>query len=145
MAQSLPTELSQREVQLRNEAAMLKKELKFSEAEERYLAAWNILPNPKHNWDSSQSILKSLVRFYFEIKNYFESEKWAREIFKCDILPGDAVPYIILGKVFFESGQIDLAREFLIKAFEIAGRRGFVGEDPKYLKFAQEKMRCIKE
>jgi tetratricopeptide (TPR) repeat protein len=144
MAQSLPIEISEQETKLRNEAFALKKEMKYAEAESKYIAAWHSLPEPKHHWDSSQSILKSVVRFYFEQRRFPEAEQWAKEVFKCDPLPGDAAPYIVLGKIYLEAGREDLAGEQLVKAFELAGRRGFVGEEPKYLKFAQDQMKTKK-
>jgi tetratricopeptide (TPR) repeat protein len=102
---------------------------------------WNTYPDPKHKWAGSQSLLKDIANFYFEWKKYPEAEQWANEVFKCELLPHDAAPYILLGKIYLEAGREDLAGEQLVKAFELGGRRGFVGEDAKYLKFAQEQMK----
>lgn len=102
---------------------------------------WNTIPNPKYFWDSSQSTIKIISKFYFESENYEESEKWARELLNCKLLPNDANPYIYIGKSCFEANKIECAKENLAKAFKLGGRRGFYGKDNKYLKFAQESLK----
>lgn len=110
-------------------------------AEPYLLQMWQMFPEPKFNWDWSQSYLTSIAGFYFEWKRFAEAEHWAREVFKCEPLPNDPGPYILLGKIYLEWGKQDLAAENLVKAFDMGGRRGFAGEDPKYLKFAQAQMK----
>ena len=141
MSLSLPPEISQRELELRRVASDLKKTGQFAAAEGKYLEAWHVLPEPRHLWDTSQSVLRSIVRFYFESSIYAQAELWAKELFNCDPLLNDTGAYILLGKIYMEWGKDDLARENLVKAYEMGGRRGFVGEDPKYLKFAQTQMK----
>ncbi len=51
-------------------------------------------------------------------------------MFNCEPLPNDPYPYILLGEIYLEWGKEDLATENLVKAFEMGGRQGFVGEDP---------------
>ncbi|WP_157836623.1 hypothetical protein [Paracidovorax oryzae] len=87
------------------------------------------------------SLIKNIFNFYIAQKNYLQAEFWARELFKCKLLENDPEPYIMLGKVYLESGREQLAAEELIKAYEMGGRRRSVGEDPKYLKFALDQMR----
>lgn len=110
-------------------------------AESKLLATWGAFPEPKHLWDSSQSTLKVIIDFYIERKGFSSAEQWAKELFRCDVLPNDPEPYIILGKIYLESCRQDLATQNLVKAYEMGGRRGYVGEDPKYLKYALDQMK----
>lgn len=110
-------------------------------AEEKLLDTWKKFPEPKHLWDSSQSLIKAISSFYWEQRKFADAENWAKELFHCELLPGDAEPYIIVGKIYFEAGSQGLAAQNLIKAYELGGRRGYSGEDPKYLKFALDQMK----
>ncbi|MEA9585911.1 hypothetical protein VC279_06240 [Xanthomonas sp. WHRI 10064A] len=113
----------------------------YKSAESKLLATWDAFPEPKHLWDSSESTIKVIIDFYIERQDFTSAEKWAKELFKCDPLPNDPEPYIILGKIYLESGRQDLATHNLVKAYEVGGRRGYVGEDQKYLKYALDQMK----
>ncbi|MDA8446482.1 hypothetical protein [Paracidovorax valerianellae] len=140
-AKSLPAHVHQEEMK----CGMVYREAKGSGdyvlAEKMLLSVWNAYPDPKHLWDSSQSLIKDIADFYRERRDYAVAEQWAGELFKCDLLPYDAEPYIILGRIYLDSDRQDLAAQYLIKAYELGGRRGYVGEEPKYLKFALDQMK----
>lgn len=140
-AAPLPKELDDRLLSTRNRAWEARQSGDFPLAEKHYLEAWSIFPEPKRRWDSSQIVSRRISEFYLEWKRFPEAEHWTSEIFKCEPLPNDPGPYILLGKIYLEWGKEELAKQNLVKAFEMGGRRGFVGEDPKYLKFAQAQMK----
>jgi len=108
-------------------------------AEQCILQAWKMIPDPQYNWDISQIVVIRIAKFFRDIKKFAEAEQWAQNIFKCNPAPGDAEPYIVLGSIYLESGDLMAARENLQKAFDLAGKRGFQGHDPKYLKFLKDK------
>ncbi|GKS92248.1 hypothetical protein [Acidovorax sp. SUPP2539] len=113
----------------------------YASAEAQLLASWDAFPEPKHSWDSSESVIKTIAGFYIERKDFSAAENWVKELFKCDPLPGDPKPYLLLGKIYYESGRHELAAQNLIKAYEMGGRRGYASEDPKYLKFALDEIK----
>lgn len=113
----------------------------YALAESQLLASWEAFPDPKHSWDSSESLIKTIAQYYIERKEFSSAEKWVDELFKCAPLPRDPKPYLLLGKIYYESGKHDLAANNLVKAYEMGGRRGYVGEDPKYLKFALDQIK----
>lgn len=113
----------------------------YSLAESKLLAIWEAFPHPKHSWDSSESLIKTIVQYYIERKEFSSAESWVGELFKCKPLPGDPKPYLLLGKIYFESGKTELAKENLIKAYETGGRRGYANEGQKYLKFALDQIK----
>lgn len=144
MEKILPKDISDSIINLRNTAYEKKLAGDYIGAEKNYLLAWGSLPPPEYNWDTSQILLERISEFYLEWKKYSEAEKWALDIFRSNPSSNYHRPYLILGKIYFESKREDLAAQNLIKAFEMGGRRGFTGEDPKYLKFVQDQMNSSK-
>jgi tetratricopeptide (TPR) repeat protein len=112
---------------------------RWEEAEKHYLHSWKLFPEPKYGWGMSQMMLYFLAEFYLEWKKYDLAKKWAQEVFKCEPNPGDGTPYLFLGKIHYEEGQLDEARKHFEKAHEVSGRRVFQDEDPKYFKFLKDK------
>ncbi len=104
-------------------------------AEKCILDAWGMIPEPKYDWDCSLIIVRKISTFFRDIKKFDAATQWANDIFKCNIPPGYSKPYIILGSIYLESGDLAAARSNFQKAFDLSGKRGFEGEDPKYLKF----------
>ncbi|WOS42711.1 hypothetical protein [Xanthomonas rydalmerensis] len=135
-AQDLPVDIGEKEVELGKAYQQSIKANDYPQAEKMLLAMWDIYPQPKHLWSSSKSLIKDIIGFYMEQKNYSSAESWVDELFRCNLLPNDPKPHIIRGKVYFESGRKDMAAQEFLKAYEMGGRRGYVGEDPKYLQFA---------
>ena len=145
MVKTLPKDINDSIINLRNIAYEKKLTGDYFAAEQNYLLAWGSLPSPEFDWDTSQILLERISEFYLEWKKYTEAEKWALDIFKSNPASNYHRPYLILGKIYLESRREDLVAQNLIKAFEMGGRRGFSGEDPKYLKFVQDQMKSVKK
>ncbi len=139
--QPLPPEALQKLVEYGKIYMKAKAAGDYTLAESQLLASWEAFPDPKHSWDSSESLIKTIVQYYIDRKDLSSAERWVDELFKCTPLPGDPKPYMLLGKIYHESGKHDLAAKNLVKAYEMGGRRGYVGEDPKYLEFALDQMK----
>jgi len=122
-----------------DKAYQLKKAGRWEEAEKHYLHSWELFPEPQHGWSVSQMTLTIIAKFYLEWKQYEKAKRWALEVFKCEVNPGNGMPYFFLGKIHYEAGETEEARKQFEKAFEVSGRRVFQGEDPKYFKFLKEK------
>lgn len=139
--QNLPAEVLQKLVKNGKIYREAKASGDYSLAESKLLASWEAFPDPKHSWDSSESLIKTIVQYYIERKEFSAAESWVGELFKCEPLPGDPKPYLLLGKIYYESGKTELAKENLIKAYEMGGRRGCANEDQKYLEFALDQIK----
>lgn len=122
----------------RNAAYALRKQGDYQHAEGHYLKAWDLFPEPKYEWDSSQITIYRIADFYLEWKKFEQARHWAERVFKTNPLPGDGTPYVVLGKVYFESDEKELALENFKKAFSLAGKRAFEGEEKKYLDFLKK-------
>lgn len=141
MKTPLPEALQQKEIELGRAFRAAKLAGDFGLAERILLDTWDIYPQPKHGNQGVISLVSNISNFFFELGRYPEAEWWASEIFKCDPPRDYHRPFLMLGKIYLEWGKTDVAAENLVKAFEMGGRRGFVGEEPKYLKFAQAQMK----
>lgn len=113
----------------------IKEKSDFAAAEPHYLKAWEFFPEPKFNWDSSQITLYTIADFYFEWKKYDKALEWASLIYQTELLPGDGGPFVLVGKIHFEAGNLKLALDNLDKAYKLAGKRAFTNADKKYLEF----------
>ena len=139
--QNLPAEVLQKLVENGKIYREAKASGDYSLAESKLLASWEAFPHPKHSWNSSESLIKTIVQYYIDRKEFSSAESWVGELFKCEPLPCDPMPYFLLGKIYYDSGRTELAKENLIKAYEAGGRRGYANEDQKYLKFALDQMK----
>lgn len=135
MVQPLEKTLSDEIISCINAGYAQKKTGAYNEAERHYLRAWSLFPEPKYEWDSSQITLYSIADFYLEWKKFDKALDWVNLVFKTAVLPGDASPYVVIGKIYFEAANLDLAFDNFNKAFSLAKKRGFDGEDKKYLDF----------
>lgn len=105
---------------------------KYCEAINLYNKALDLVPLPKSDWETSTWIYTALGDTYFIKGDYERSVHYLFEAMNCP--EGLSNPYILLklGQSFFEGGEVELAREYLIKAFMIDGYKIFEGEDEKY-------------
>ena len=139
MTKALTLEIDSAITVERNKAHNYKKNYDYESAEIHYLKAWDLLPEPKYDWDVSQILIYRISDFYLEWKKFETAIEWAKQVFRTSPSASDGTPHIVFGKIYFESGNVDLALDNFIKAYEVAGKRAFEGEDPKYLKFYREK------
>jgi len=139
MTKALEKEINEAILAERNTAYLFRKQGDYQRAEEHYLKAWTLFPDPKFDWDSSQITIYRISDFYLEWKKFDEALHWAKLVFKTNPIPSDGTPYVTLGKVYYEYEKVDLAFEHFKKAYSLAGKRGFEGEDKKYLDFYKKR------
>lgn len=101
--------------------------------------AWGQLPEPKLSWDISRTALSSIAKLYRDLGRFPEALTWANEYFNSNTLPGDGTPLILLGSIHYQAGDLEAAREHFHKAFVLAGKRAFAGENPEFFKLARAK------
>ena len=111
----------------------------FADAEKYLLQIWDLIPEPKFTWGNTNSLLYGIVDFYRRWGKHEVAKKWIAQALSQDLQPHQYVQYLEAGKTYYEAGELEVAKEYFAKAFNIAGARGFSGEDPKYLKFFREK------
>jgi tetratricopeptide (TPR) repeat protein len=111
----------------------------FAQAEPYYLQAWAMLPEPKQGWDISDVTIYTIAGLYREWKRFPEAKHWIAQALREDLQPHEFLQHREAGTIYFDAGELETARSYLEHAWHVGGVRAFQGEDPKYLKFLQEK------
>ncbi|WP_336047130.1 tetratricopeptide repeat protein [Solibacillus ferritrahens] len=107
-------------------------EEEFDQAIEKYSTALELVPSPKIDWEASTWIYTALGDTYF-INDEFEMAK--SHFYNALNCPdGISNPYILLrlGESLFECGELNKAKEYLLKAYMLEGYKIFFEEDDKY-------------
>lgn len=105
------------------------------EGNARYLKKiWEKLPEDKSKLSVSYHIARELAEDFLIIKDYQEAMKWAMETFKCSTSRYDyGERELLVGKVAYESGDIEKAKEYLTIADKKSNGKVFDENDIKYL------------
>lgn len=110
-------------------------EKSYGEAIAEYNKAWELVPDPKNQWNASTWILAAIADAAF-LAGYKTS---AREALQYAMTCPDAVgnPFLHLryGEVLLDSGEEDAAAEELMRAYIAEGEEIFSAEDPRYFEF----------
>ncbi|MBL3549157.1 MULTISPECIES: hypothetical protein [Chryseobacterium] len=103
------------------------------------LKAWNVLPIPREIYDESYHIAEGLAEGYLLIGNHEEAIKWAEIMGNCDMeRADDGAREFVLGKMLFESGDMENSREKFVLAMTKSEGRVFVNEPKKYIEFLKK-------
>lgn len=117
------------------ESHRLYRQKKIEQSLNQLLQAWEILPEPREKSILSNVIAKELSEVYLEdFKDFQNSERWAKNLIstyenKMDSGDGE----FTLGKVYFEQGELDKAKEQFSIAMKKSEGRAFQGEPQKYI------------
>ena len=117
--------------------ALEKKDL--NTAKEQAENAWELLPEPKFDWDVTLSFVSGICDMYKELGFYEKSHKIVDELLNSDHLDDyDDGPIFLKGAIYFEQGKLELAKEWFDKANTISKGRCFVSQPKKYKAFYSE-------
>lgn len=96
-------------------------------------SAWEMLPEPKFEWDVSKSYVQTLAGIYRDSGNFQEAISLLNELFSSGTLqPHQDRPRLVLGTVYFEMGDLANARKWFDEANRISKGRCFNGQPKKY-------------
>lgn len=108
---------------------------RYEQAIGEYNRAWEIVPEPKSQWNASTWILAAIGDAAF-LAGYKTSAKEALEYaMVCPEAVGNPFLHLRLGQVLFDMGELDRAADELIRAYMGAGAELFAAEDQRYLSF----------
>lgn len=103
---------------------------------EKAIACFNkaleLLPEPKDDWEAATWLYAALGDAYFFMEKYEEALDKLNYARMCP--DGIANPFILirLGESYYELGELDLAKRYLIEAYMMEGTDIFENEDEKY-------------
>ncbi len=87
--------------------------------------AWDLLPEPKYEWDISKITLFRLAKFFRDAHLFSEAHEWVDQVAKCPIQLGEGTAELTKGTIYFAAGDLDSAFAWLDKAYKASGRRVF--------------------
>ena len=122
----------------------LAKRQEFTQALQSYWAAWDLLPDPKVQWEAATWILAAVGDANFLGGDYVAGRDNLGHAMHCPDAIGNPFLHLRLGQCQFELGALDRAADELIRAYAVAGPDIFKNEDAKYLKFLQSRAKDVK-
>ncbi|MGG4552087.1 hypothetical protein [Paenibacillus humicus] len=98
--------------------------------------AWALLPSPKGIYSESYHLVKDIIDTCFIINDFKKAKEWAEKIYLTGFMRIDSgEKEFISGKIAFELGDYEIAKEFFNFANVKSEGRCFEDEDDKYLRF----------
>lgn len=102
--------------------------------------AWDELPDEKVQYNESFLMIRDILHVSIQLGDKARMSKWVDKIFVTDLGRGDTGERDLwAGKVAYELGEFEKARELLETANKKSGGRSFGPKDGKYLKFIKTK------
>ena len=122
-------------VNLSEEGNGLFDDKKYLDAKNKYIAALELIPNPKTDWEASTWLYTALGDVSFFLQSYDEAKNFFLDALNCPDGIGNPFIMLRLGESLYETGgDIDKIRDYLVRAFMLGGIEVFEGEDEKYFK-----------
>ncbi len=116
---------------------------KFDQAVASYFAAWELLPEPREEWDAAPWILAAIGDVLYRRNGFSVALDFFQRARRC---PGGAhnpFVHMRLGQIYLHLGDHDRAREALALALEVGGRKVFRGEDSRWLDWLRRSPREV--
>lgn len=140
MLRELPADKHEEVKRLSAVGDALAHERKFDEAIRKYQEAWDLLPEPKTDWEAAAWLLAAIGDAHFFSRRFDKSnEAFTGAIVNSASGLGNPFLHLRRGESLFELGRQDEAADELIRAYMGAGPDIFKTEDPKYLLYLKTK------
>lgn len=106
---------------------------------DEYWAAWDLLPEPKNQWDAATWILSAIGDANFLGKDYGAGRDNLSLVMTCPGAIGNPFLHLRLGQCQFELNNLDRAADELTRAYMGGGAEIF-NEQPKYFDFLKTRL-----
>jgi tetratricopeptide (TPR) repeat protein len=116
---------------------------KFPDALTNYWAAWDLLPEPKTQWEAAMWILAAVGDANYLGGDYVAGRDNLSLAMQCPDAIGNPFIHYRLGQCQFEIGNLDQAADELMRAYMGAGPEIFDQDDPKFLRFLATRAKDI--
>jgi tetratricopeptide (TPR) repeat protein len=134
--QELPADIRQKVDDLLRQAGEAARGGEPERSEKLRLQAWEILPEPKLDWDFYSNIMpRNNLIFYRDIKQFEKAQQWL-DVTRESYGPGrNETIEFLAATLWYEMGNLDQAFEEFDRQFRAFKARPFQGKDKKYLDF----------
>lgn len=110
----------------------------YENAVEIYKSALSKLPEPMEQWDEGKWIYVAMGNGYYMMKNYENALDCLLQALEYEDISNNLFIILRIGQCYFDTDNMETAKEYLIKAYDMAGNIAFEREDPKYMKFVKK-------
>ncbi len=100
-----------------------------------YKKAWELLPDPKLDWEVAGWISACIYSAYFDMAAFTNAKKWAEIALQTRGSEIDTAPIMDLGMVCFELEEYDESFKYFEDAYSYGKARAFKERPKKYLDF----------
>ncbi|WAB96303.1 hypothetical protein OSW16_17280 [Pseudomonas putida] len=110
-------------------------------AEHDFLASWDAIPEPKLEYDFSQTASYGITIFYRSTGQIEKAKLWlniARSSYGAGEASEEYISFLE-GTILFENNELERAYELFYPQYKKYGKRAFEGEDKRYLHFVTER------
>jgi hypothetical protein len=114
-----------------------------SGALKQYWAAWDLLPEPKTQWEAATWILAAVGDSNFLSGDFVAGRDNLANAMHCPNAIGNPFLHLRLGQCQFELGNLDRAADELMRAYMGGGAEVFDDADPKYLAFLRTRAKGL--
>ena len=121
----------------------LAKDSQFSAAMPSYWAAWDLLPEPKSEWQAATWVLAAIGDANFLSGDFIAGRDNLSNAMHCPGAIGNPFLHLRLGQCQLELGEQERAADELLRAYMAAGSEIFKDQNPKYLRFLQSKAKGV--
>jgi len=105
----------------------------YQEALAEFKNALELLPTPIYIWEAATWLYVSIGDMYFQLNDYSACLNSFLQAQKCPDGLGNPFICVRIGECFFELGNIEKAKQYLMQAYMLEGEEIFLDADPKYL------------
>jgi len=116
----------------------------YPDALASYRAAWELLPEPKTDWEAATWILVAIGDANVLGGDFIAGRDNLSKAMHCPGAIGNPFIHFRLGQCQFELGNLDRAADELMRAYMGAGRDIFDQHDPKYFRFLSSRAKDIR-
>jgi hypothetical protein len=141
---NLPDDLNQKRRDLTDQGSRFQMGHKNLKAADCYIKAYELLPEPKDQWNCTSVVLRGIAENYY-LKAFFDSKsedesrkyyllslQYFEEYMKDPDSIGAAVNHSKIGRIWYELGDFENAKEELMRAYMAEGKEWFDDLDLKY-------------
>ena len=107
----------------------------YSDALKQYWMAWDLLPEPKTEWEAATWVLAAIGDANFLSGDFEAGRDNLGTAMHCPGALGNPFIHLRLGQCQFELGALDRAADELIRAYMGAGPEIFENDERKYIEF----------
>lgn len=113
---------------------------KYPQALAEYWKAFDLIPEPKTDWNASTWVLAAIGDANFSGGDFKAGVDNLSNVMHCPDAIGNAFLHLRLGQCQFEVGNLDRAADELTRAYALEGEELFAEDDPKYLAFLKTRI-----